>query len=76
MARPRRAEPASWAVQQRTADARKLLQGAARLDARPLLVQAQMTPALLALQARRPHPRSDKPGGGGVQGASAMCRRG
>ena len=46
------AEPGSWLAQQRMVDAMQIARGAARLDTRPLLVQSQVLPALLLLQAR------------------------
>ena len=46
------AEPGAWLAAQRTADAVKAVRSAARLDARPLLLASQVTPALLLLQAR------------------------
>ena len=45
-------EPGAWLAAQRTADAVKAVRSAARLDARPLLLASQVTPALLLLQAR------------------------
>ena len=46
------AERGAWLAAQRTADAVKAVRSAARLDARPLLLASQVTPALLLLQAR------------------------